>query len=133
MSGADDNGRPTAPEGTASQFRFREEDDIRAAFPGGFNQGYGEGNDDSSAAGSGGRGTLGYGEMYGEGAQGGGAGGPAYFGDHGSNPDGTPRRFGSEGEENFDRAVRMEEGQGVTGQGTAQFSNETAGYGSEDP
>ena len=112
----------------AADFRFREEDDMRAAFPGSFNgaPGGGEGGN-HMPGGFGGDGYNHYGETYTEGSQGGGAEGPAYFGDHGSNPDGTPRHYGSEGEENFDRGIRVED-PALAGGGSARFSNETAGY-----
>jgi hypothetical protein len=77
--------------------------------------------------GYGGEGYSNYGANYGEGAQGGGAGGPGYFGDYGSYRDGTPRRWGSEGEEDYDRGmVRGREGRST--RGGIRFSNETAEY-----
>jgi hypothetical protein len=126
---ADTTGSGQQPE---TGFRFREEDDLRASFPGGFNGASGGGdNGGAMPGGFGGDGYNHYGQTSGTGAQGGGAEGPAYFGDHGSNPDGTPRTTGSEGEENFDRDSRPEVSPGATGTGTAQFSNETAGYARE--
>ncbi|HEY8565179.1 MAG TPA: CBS domain-containing protein [Beijerinckiaceae bacterium] len=91
---------------TRADFRFREEDALRAAFPGGYHEAYGEGQDQGGGPMQGGFGGDGY-RHYGQGsgfrAQG--AGGPAAdpFADHGSHPDGTPRNYGSEGEENYDR------------------------------
>jgi CBS domain-containing protein len=109
-------------------FRFREEDDRRATFAGGFNEGYGEGEGEGPGrmrGGFGGGGYSNYGRIYGRGAQGGGAGGPGYFGDYGSYRDGTPRLRGSEGEENYDRGMRSGREHGPSLGGT-RFSNETA-------
>lgn len=118
--------------GARDAYRFREEDDVRASFAGGFNQASSDsGTGNRMPGGYGGDGYNNYGATYSEGGQGGGAGGPSYFGDHGSNPDGTPRRYGTEGEENFDRDIRVEGPAGATGQGSAQFSNETTGYQNE--
>jgi len=115
-------------------FRFRDEDDRRAAFPGGFNQGYGEGANRSSRmpGGFGGDGYRSYGGpgargVQGRGAQGG--GGPGYddFSGHGSRRGGIPRRIGTEGEENYDRGIRSGH-EDYAPWGGNRFSNETYGY-----
>ena len=115
-------------------FRFRDEDDRRAAFPGGFNEGYGEGGDRRGRmpGGFGGDGYNAYGGPGARGAQGRGAqggGGPGYddFSGHGSSRDGTPRRTGTEGEENYDRGIRSGR-EDFPAWGGNRFSNETAGY-----
>jgi hypothetical protein len=83
--------------------RMRDEDHARAAF--GLSGSPAQGGDQQMRGGYGGEGYRHYGADYASGAQGG-AGGPAYAGDYGSSPDGTPRQFGSEGEENYDRGIQ---------------------------
>jgi CBS domain-containing protein len=121
--------------GPGGGFRFRDEDDHRAAFPGGFNEAYGEGRDRGARmpGGFGGDGYNAYGGpgargVQGRGAQGG--GGPGYddFSGHGSRPGGIPRRIGTEGEENYDRGIRSGREDSAPWGGN-RFSNKTAGYG----
>jgi osmotically-inducible protein OsmY len=80
--------------------------------------------------GFGGEGYSNYGQIYGRGAQGRGAGATGYFGDYGSHRDGTPRRWGSEGEEDYDRGVMSARERGSEGGGT-RFSKETADHRSD--
>jgi CBS domain-containing protein len=112
----------------AAGLRFREEDHRRAAFPGGFNEPYGEGGRPGRMPGGyGGEGYGGYGASYGRGAQGG--GGPRYddFGGHGSTRRGVPWRRGTEGEENYDRGIRSGR-EDYAPWGGNRFSNETYVY-----
>src|SRR3954451_22939665 len=89
---------------TSKGLELRDEDHVRAAF--GLSGSPAQGGDQQMRGGYGGEGYRNYGAEGGSGAHGGGAGGPAYAGDYGSGSDGTPRQFGSEGEENYDRGVQ---------------------------
>jgi hypothetical protein len=127
--GSGEGWRNERPQG----FRFRDEDDRRAAFPGGFNEPYGEGGRPGRMRGGyGGEGYAMYGGAGARGAQGRGAqggGGPRYddFGGHGSRRSGAPRRLGTEGEENYDRGIRSGR-EDYAPWGGNRFSNETYGY-----
>jgi CBS domain-containing protein len=112
----------------APGLRFRDEDHRRAAFPGGFNEPYGEGGRPGRMRGGyGGESYGSYGASYGRGAQGG--GGPRYddFGGRGSRRSGVPWRAGTEGEENYDRGIRSGR-EDYAPWGGNRFSNETYGY-----
>jgi hypothetical protein len=91
--------------GGGRDFRFREEDDVRAAF-GSFGRPGEEGMRNARMRGGfGGEGYNSYGEDYGRAAHGGGAGGGDYRPGQGMSADvtGRPRRFNSSGEDAFDR------------------------------
>jgi CBS domain-containing protein len=86
-------------------FRFREEDDVRSAFGSSGRPGEENMRNARMRGGFGGEGYANYGEDYGRGAYGGGAGGGDYRPGQGMAADSTgrPRRFGYGGDDAFDR------------------------------
>jgi hypothetical protein len=97
--------------GDRGRFRYREADDLRASFAGGFNSGYGEPGSPGGGRMRGGFGGEGYGEFgetYGRrGAQAGGGGSyRAGQEDYGSAALGGERTYGYSGEENYDRGIQ---------------------------